>query len=136
MDRAKDVKRFWAKVQKTHTCWPWEGAKDRSGYGVFHIGSRKDGTRCNVIAHRWVWEQEHGPIPSGLQIDHLCRNRACQNTAHMELVTSAENTRRGEWANKTHCPQGHPYSGDNLYIDPKGWRHCRTCRKERMRKSS
>lgn len=134
MVEAKDVKRFWAKVLKTPACWLWKGAKDRYGYGLFHVGSRKDGTRRKVLAHRFAYELMVGPIPDGLEIDHKFRNRACQNPTHMELVTGAENSRRGAWATKTHCPQGHPYSGDNLYLDSHGWRYCRICRRARAKK--
>lgn len=88
-------------------------------------------------AHRWLWEQEHGPIPDGMEIDHLCRNRACVRASHMELVTHLENVRRGEsgqrQARRTHCPQGHPYSGDNLRIRSDGGRLCRACCREYTR---
>lgn len=80
-----------------------------------------------------------GPIPDGLVIDHLCRNPQCVNPMHLEPVTPEENTRRGigGWNTraKTHCPQGHPYSGANLYINPtSGARVCRTCNNEKARR--
>ena len=80
-----------------------------------------------ALAHRVAYELQVGPIPVGLQLDHLCRVRSCVNPAHLEPVTSAENTRRGLRAMKTHCPQGHPYAGENLLIRPTGQRRCRTC---------
>ena len=123
------VTRFWAKVDTSagpDGCWPWTGAT-RGGYGIFWCSGRA------VYAHRHAYEIQVGPIPDGLHIDHLCRNRACQNAEHLEPVTNAENTRRGISfstvnAAKTHCPQGHEYAGDNLYVHPSGReRRCRTC---------
>ena len=118
------AERFWAKVQKTETCWLWTGAwASRWGHGKF----MDDGHR-NVKAHRWAYEALVGPIPEGLTLDHLCRNPPCVNPAHMEPVTLAENLRR-QGAAKTHCPSEHPLSGENLYVDPKtGHRKCRKCR--------
>jgi hypothetical protein len=82
--------------------------------------------------HRVVWEWLIGPIPDGLTLDHLCRNRACCNPDHIELVTMAENKRRGYSRNainarKTHCPKRHPLEGDNLMVDKRGYRRCREC---------
>lgn len=94
-----ELKRFWRRVDKTDEtgCWWWLGALTaREGYGSFSIGSRKDGTRKNVSAHRWIYEQLVGPIPKGLHIDHLCRERRCVNPDHMEPVTLGENVLRGE----------------------------------------
>ena len=128
--------RFWVKVSvgAHDECWPWHAVLDRDGYGKFYLaGSR------TVLAHRVAYERLLGPIPEGLVIDHLCRNRRCQNPLHMEPVTMAENKRRGESfsiknAKKTHCPQGHPYDGINTYIHPStGYRHCRECKRVRDR---
>ena len=110
-------------------CWLWEAAKDRQGYGFFWYNGRQVG------AHRWAYEQEYGPIPDGLQIDHLCRMPSCVRPTHMEPVTLAENLRRGLHRNqntdKTHCIRGHLLRGANLYVNPIGRRHCRTCDRAR-----
>lgn len=71
-------------------CWEWQGATQRNGYGVL----RRKGK--NFRAHRYYYQLERGPVPAGMDLDHLCRNRACCNPAHMEVVTRAENLRRGE----------------------------------------
>lgn len=113
--------RFWAKVDKTEACWLWTGAKNGKGYGFFTI----DGIQMR--AHRAAYAMFVGAIPDGLVLDHLCRVHHCVNPAHLEPVTSQENTRRGEPANRTLCPSGHSYEGENLKVNSKGRRECRTC---------
>jgi hypothetical protein len=76
-------------VDPTSGCWVWQRTTDASGYGQMRAN------RQTAYAHRVFWEREHGRIPGGLQLDHLCRNRRCVNPDHMELVTTRENTRRG-----------------------------------------
>ena len=126
----KPADRFWAKVELTEDCWVWTGHL-RRGYGTL-MQDGHDG-----YAHRFAYESFVGPIPEGLQIDHLCRNRACVNPAHMEPVTLRENILRGESsaaknARKTHCKRGHPLSGENLYRFG-GSRSCRECQQRRVR---
>jgi hypothetical protein len=109
-------------------CWLWTGSTDPHGYG--HI--RGDWGHSLVATHRLAYELTVGPIPEGLQLDHLCRRPACCNPAHLEVVTQRENILRGEGlaakaAKRTHCPQGHSYSGENLYITTRGTRVCRIC---------
>ncbi len=123
------TERFWSKVDKTtSTCWLWTACISGGGYGVFKLDRKQ-------YAHRLAYEWLVGPIPEGLQLDHLCRVRHCVNPEHLEPVTTQENIRRGLGSSfnslKTHCPRGHPYAGDNLYIQPgNGKRKCRTCGRE------
>jgi hypothetical protein len=84
------AQRFWAKVEVDHEgCWLWTAALDSVGYGVFSIGGNR-----NAKAHRWLYESAFGPIPNGLECDHLCRVRRCVNPNHIELVTHRENIAR------------------------------------------
>jgi hypothetical protein len=78
------------------------------------------------LAHRVSYELFKGPIPDGLQIDHLCRTTACVNPAHLEAVTQLENARRAS-AEITHCKNGHEYTLETTYRDRHGWRSCRVC---------
>lgn len=112
-----------------HGCWIWRAARNAQGYGVCWNG------RSTQLAHRWVYEQIVGPIPDGLELDHLCRVRACVNPDHLEPVTHAENVRRSPSANaaKERCPQGHDYSDENTY-EWRGRRQCRTCSREHKRR--
>lgn len=128
--------RFWEKVEETPDgCWLWTAATDKDGYGVF-VGAPYGTSSAHRIAYRFVV----GLIPAGLTIDHLCRTLTCINPAHLEPVSNRENILRGDGitavnARKTHCKRGHPLSGDNLYPRPDGDRDCRTCRRERGRRS-
>lgn len=109
-------------------CRVWTGACDPKGYGMINNGPPEGKT---VRAHRIAYTILVGPIPDGLELDHLCRRRDCWNPDHLEPVTTAENSSRGRsWthqAAKTHCPKGHPFDVDNTY-ESNGKRHCRECR--------
>lgn len=124
--------RLERRTDRSGDCWEWLGPK-RRGYGRIQHEGR--GQRV----HRVAYELVHGPIPEGLVIDHLCRNRGCVNPAHLEPVTAGENVLRGEGisavnARKTHCKRGHLFDEANTWISRKGRRHCRTCSRLRMRK--
>jgi len=121
-----EQERFWAKVEKTDTCWLWTAALNYAGYPVF--GNPQ--WRAHRLAYTWLV----GPIPEGLTLDHLCRVRHCVNPAHLEPVTVGVNTLRGDTisarnAAKTHCPEGHPLISGNLWPSgvKRGWRNCLAC---------
>lgn len=113
-------------IEQGDGCWRWLGHLTSSGYGSIWRGGQ------HYRAHRVAYEIFVGPIPEGLVIDHLCRNRGCVNPAHMEPVTPHENWRRGEsvtvkHARKTHCKWGHPFDDANTRYRPSGARRCRIC---------
>jgi hypothetical protein len=94
-------------------CWVWKGTV-HDGYGRMWWKGRLQ------LVHRIIYELANGPIPEGLECDHLCRNRLCVNPDHIELVTGRENVLRGigpsaQHARQTHCKRGHPLAGENIY---------------------
>jgi hypothetical protein len=131
------IDRFLEKIAPTDSgCIEWIASLNNNGYGTFAVGGNR-----STVAHRWAYEHFVGPVPDGLDLDHLCRNRRCVNPDHLEPVTTSTNLLRAVGmgqanAAKTHCPAGHPYDGDNLYIPPSraNNRMCRACRRDRKQK--
>lgn len=126
--RGLDVEtRFLTYVDKSGVCWQWTGHIARTGYATFYDGR-------SHRAHVWAYTHWVGPIPEGLQLDHLCRNKSCVWPDHLEPVTQAENMHRipGWGPAKTHCKWGHLYDEWNTLYVP-GGRKCRTCRNEQAR---
>jgi len=101
--RPSVVDRFLGLVDITSGCWGWTGAKTKAenGYGQFRGGEGQGRRRKRVVAHRFAYELAVGPVPHGLVLDHVCRNRLCVNPDHLEPVTMRENTARGVLSRQT-----------------------------------
>lgn len=124
--------KLWHHIVVVEDCWEWVGSLDSKGYGVMLIGGRGGKKK---YAHRLMYELERGPIPHGLELDHLCRNTRCVKPAHLEAVTHRENLMRGFGvgalaARQTQCKHGHPLDGRT----PKQ-RYCKTCHRLRSRRN-
>lgn len=120
-------------VGADNECWVWTAGLNENGYGNLAFRGQ------HYLAHRWAYEWWVGPIPPGMSLDHLCRNRRCCNPAHLEPVTPQENMRRARGMNyRPACGRGHLYTPENT-----GWlpyrRYCRACHRihesKRVRKS-
>lgn len=128
-----DLARFWSKVDKRgpNECWPWLAHVDQDGYGRWRTKTSHE------PAARTSYRLLVGPIPDGLQIDHVykrgCRRRDCVNPSHLEPVTAGENVRRAEPSRRTHCPQGHEYTVENTSLSSGTGRTCVECNRERNR---
>lgn len=114
-------------------CWNWTGALSAGKYGSIYYEGRMQ------KAHRVMWILTNGPVPTGLDLDHLCRNMKCINPAHLEPVTRAENLRRSpimtnQNEGKTHCIRGHEFTPENTRFKPgSGHRVCKTCMRMHIR---
>jgi len=126
-----DIEQYIERIPESG-CWLWIGTLYNTGYGKY--GKK--------LAHRYMYEQLIGPIPSGLCIMHKCDVRCCVNPHHLAVGTLTDNNldcrRKGRHGNtrKTQCPRGHPLSGANLYRYRDGRRECRTCQRDRNRENT
>lgn len=137
LPQVSDDERFdrsWVLDPQTG-CHLWLRAIDKGGYGHFCPAGRR-----SIRAHRYAWIRKHGPVPTGLVLDHIvCDNPRCCNAEHLVAVTNQVNTRRdplsphGINSRKTHCIRGHEFTKENTYWRPDGrGRNCRACLKDRQ----
>lgn len=131
----------WARVMSKvdgggkSECWQWTAYRRPCGYGYVRFGG------AVVHAHRAVYTLLVGPIPEGMQLDHVChtrdsscpggescQHRACVNPDHLEVVSASENMARSWPANKTHCVNGHEFTPENTARYGSGRRKCRKCK--------
>lgn len=102
------------------------------GYG--QIGYSEDGVKVNLSTHRAAWEFHHGPIPDGLTIDHICRQRNCVNVEHLQLMTLSENSGNRDYGYDPEvCRNGHPREGNTIKDGQRSRGRCRTCNVLRLR---
>lgn len=127
------VNRFMGKVRREGGCLIWTGAKTDKGYGRFRNAAGK-----TEQPHCFFWKHVNGPVPTGLELDHLCKHPDCCWPDHLEPVTHSENLNRSSARfhnlSKTHCPHGHAYDEENTLIGKSGSRFCRMCQTQAMRK--
>lgn len=118
-DKIEPIKRFEKKYDiDDNGCWIWNAGHKAGGYGCFYDGNK------DISAHQFSFVYFKGPVPKGLEIDHLCEVKNCVNPNHLEAVTHAVNVQRGQSAkinsarsrSKTHCPHGHEYTEQNTYL--------------------
>lgn len=146
--RLDPIANWWSKVDAGDECWLWTASRDKDGYGKFAVGlggKRQVHTR----AHRFAYESFNGPIPDGMVVCHSCDNPPCCNPAHLFLGTPDDNNadkvvkdRHAKvWgtpltrSRQTECINGHPFDDVNTYVDSRGYRSCRTCRREAARRA-
>lgn len=132
-----EVERFTTKfeVDTGSGCWMWTGPLDRDGYGMFYL------RRKTRRAHRVAWFSAFGDLPKGMVVNHVCRQRACVNPQHLNVVTPSENALRDSRSRgyvnsqKTHCPRGHSYDGTFTNRQTgKSYRTCSVCEREKKRR--
>ncbi len=135
------IQRFMNKVDisSDSDCVFWIGSKDYGGYGRFNVAG------VNSFAHRYIYEISEGPIPEGMFIDHICRNRSCVNTLHLRVVTPRQNSLENSVSipairhKQVECVNGHKFDAANTYRTKNGLRQCRKCgpaRKKEKRRLS
>jgi len=124
--------RFAERIMPAESCEIWVGNMNANGYGRISVGGK------HVLAHRYAWERANGPVPDGMELDHLCRNHACVRLSHLEPVVHRVNVLRGEAhcavvVRTGVCKRGHSYDEQNTHVGPDGKRYCRACRAMRAR---
>lgn len=136
---ANPEERFWAKVDKSGDCWIWAPGKPGAGYGHFFPGSYSGAK--SILAHRYAYELQHGPLPEGQHLLHKCNNRRCVNPAHLQPATEQENTDNGNDRTRSGsgpqaaCKHGHAYTVSNTYTAPNGTWFCRQCKAQTQRRA-
>ncbi|MEU8003202.1 HNH endonuclease signature motif containing protein [Catellatospora sp. NPDC049111] len=115
------------EIDEATSCWIYQGAKDRDGYGL--VNDRTHSTKTTRPAHRFFWLKWVGAVPEGMELHHKCRVRACVNPSHLQVVTHGENVALAKQhrVKKTHCPRWHRYTKRNTYKQKGGRRSCKTC---------
>ncbi len=136
--KQEEIERFLNlfDIHPVSECWEWKAFRNPSGYPKFSHAS------VSQLAHRWAFTYFVGPIPPRCELDHRCRNRCCVNPLHLQPVSHDENMERAKPFRRslpTHCKEGHPFSGSNLYVSPvdahgRTRRDCKICRERNARK--
>jgi len=126
--------RFWAKVDRSGECWLWTASRINGKRGPTYGQFGTWNPRKTWVSHRFAYELLVGPVPDGQELHHTCEVKICVNPSHLEMVTRKVHVSLQPLSGapvlrrqKTHCPKGHSYSGDNLIISKQGFRHCREC---------
>lgn len=123
------IERVMARVERAGECIVSTYSTGSHGYA--QVGWHADGRVMMTLCHRVAWEAAYGPIPGGLTVDHICRNRRCINVDHLRLLTNEANGRANAQSLLTHCLRGHPFDEANTYVRANGHRICRACSRER-----
>lgn len=128
------LERLVVKKQIVNDCWIWSGAKDGKGYGMLRVNGKVQKT------HRLSYQVFYGVNPGDMQVCHTCDTPSCFKPSHLFLGTNRENSLdmvskgRSRGQKRTHCSIGHELAGKNLYVDPRGYRECRQCRRDNVRR--